>query len=139
MNTLESLFKSDENKAVKGVPIIVGTNQYDNDVVFYIAEIGNPNHEKVQRRYSRQLERYRKKEDLQQQLLVKIVAESILIDWEGVLDDLGQPIEATLENKITALTKYRKLFLEVMQEAGDPSNFAVVEDETTPEEDTEKN
>jgi len=139
MNTLDNLFKSDENKSVKGVPIVVGTNQNGDDVVFYIAEIGNPNHDKVQRRYSKQLERYRKREELQQQIIVKIVAESILVDWEGVLDDDGQHIEATLENKIAALTKYRKLFVEVMQEAGDPSNFALVDDDVNPEEDTEKN
>lgn len=139
MNTLDNLFKSDDKKSVQGVPIVVGTNHKNEDVTFFIAEIGNPNHEKVQRRYSKQLERYRKNENLQQQIIAKIVAESILIDWEGVIDEDGEPISATLDNKITALTKYRKLFIEVMKEADDPANFVDVNAEMSPEEDTEKN
>ena len=138
-STFDEVYKSDEDKAVNGIRIVIGTNPRGGDVAFWIAEVNNPDHEKAQRKRSKRLERTRKRNQ-QKQITCEIVAEGILKNWEGVLDSDGNEMPPTLENKTKALVKYPKLFADVMDVATDPQFYA--EDEVDPEEaeaDTEKN
>jgi len=138
LSTFDSLFKSDDEKSKNGVPIEYGFNSKNEKVILYIAEAGNPNHEKAQRKYAKALENSRKNKDLYNEIICKIVAESILLRWEGVLDGDGEPIESTYENKFDALKRLRKLFLAVLDSASDTSNFSI-EDAAAAEAETEKN
>jgi len=125
VSTFDEFFLTDEKKSLEGVRIIVGYNQNDNEVALWVAEAGNKKHEKVQRKFSKALEKTRHNKDKQREIMAKIIAESLLLDWEGVLDDKGEAIPCTLENKIKALTKYKKLFLEVLENSSDAENFQV--------------
>lgn len=138
LSTFDSLFKSDDEKAKNGIPIEFGYNSKKERVVLYIAEAGNPNHEKAQRKYAKALENSRKHKDLYNEIICKIVAESILLDWEGVLDDAGNPIEPTFDKKFDALRSLRKLFLAVLDAASDATNFSI-EGASDAESETEKN
>ena len=122
-NTFDELFTSDPDKAVNGIPVPVGINQNNEKVIFWIAEAGNEKHEKVQRKYSEDLELARNNDVLYREILVKIVAESLLVKWSGVLDDNGEELAPTLENKIAALTQYRKLYHKVMDIATSETKF----------------
>lgn len=144
MDTLSALFESDTDKAVKGVPIVVGYNSREEEVVFWIAEAGNVNHIKAQRKYAKQLEVSRKNAKQTEKLMKRIIAESILIRWKGVLDKDGNEIEPTLENKLDALLKYRPLYLRILEESNDHDNYSLVGSEhslsvSEATKDTEKN
>jgi len=121
-----------------------GFNSKNEPLRFIIRETGSPEHEKVQRKYSKALTASRRNRVRYRAVMAKIVGESILIDWKGVLDDEGNEVPCTLENKIEALTKYKKLFVEIIDFASDQTNFEVPETELddealSPDEDTEKN
>lgn len=133
-DTFIDLFKTDDNLAENGVKVPVGYNSKGKEVIFTVAEAGNPKHEAVQRRYAKALESTRRNPDRHRAVLCKVVAESILLDWEGVLDEDGNERECTLENRIEALITYKKLFYAVMDAAADEGNFKLQPDELSPEE-----
>jgi len=139
-STFDELFTSPLDIAT----LYFGYNANDKELSFTVRETGSPEHEKVQRKYSKALEKSRRNQKRNRAIMAKIVAESLLVDWKGVLDDSGNEVPCTLENKINALTKYKKLFIEIIDFASEPNNFQIdddeiVDDELTPEEDTEKN
>jgi len=123
MGTFEDLFETDDELATNGVPIDYGENSKGGKIVFWVAEAGNPNHEKQQRRRAKALDRARGKPDVQRKLTCEIVADSILPKWAGVLDANEKEIEPTRDNKIMYLFKYKKFFLDVMEAAMDMRNF----------------
>ena len=142
MSTFDELFMSNQDKATNGIEVPVGLNQKGDKVIFWIAEAGNENHEKIQQKYSQDLELARHNEDLYREIMIKIIAESILISWSGVIDDKGKAIESTVENKIESLTKYKKLYHRVMDIATDESKFRdkrVKVSTVTAKKDSEKN
>ena len=137
LNSFDSLFKSDDEKAKNGVPIPMGMNAKNENITIWVAEAGNPNHEKCQRKYSKQLEHTRKNRKAHDEVIAKIVAESILVKWEGFLDDNGAPIEPTVENKTKMLRDYKKFMTAVLEAAGDYDNYSIVDPDA--EKETEKN
>ena len=124
-----------------------GYNSQNEELEFKVREVGSPEHEKIQRKYSKALERSRRNQTKSRAIMARIVGESLLVDWKGVLDENKKIIPCTIENKIKALTKYKKLFIEIVDFASEPSNFQgeddanelTDEDLLDPEEDTEKN
>lgn len=137
--TFDDIYSYDKDKAETGVPIVVGVNQKGEDVTIYVAMAGSKKHELVQRKYSRQLERARKNEKLTRKIMAKIVAQSLLVDWENVLDQDGNSIEATIENKIEALLDHKKFYLAVLEASMDEANFIEEGEDLGAQEDTEKN
>ncbi len=137
MNTFEQLFTTNED----GVEIFMGTNSKGGDIFFTIAENGNEKHEKAQRKYAKQLEAARKNPKKEHYLMAKIMAEAIVTSWRGVLDDDGAELAPTMENKVDAFNRYKKLFFAVLKEANNEENF-MDSDDLSPEEineDTEGN
>ena len=136
-STFDSLFATNED----GVEIFMGTNADQSDIYFTIVESGNPKHEKAQRKYAKQLEAARKNPKKDHYLMAKIMAESIVIGWRGVKDDDGNELACTMENKIDAFNKYKKLFYAVLKEATNEENFRDFDTPSLAEtnEDTEKN
>lgn len=131
-STFDDLFKSDKETA----KISVGFNNKDEEVTLIIAEAGCESHKKAQRKYTKALEGARKNEKKRNMIMAQICAESILVDWEGVIDSKGKPIDATVENKTECLIKYEKLMLAVIDASTDFANF---KDDPDAEADTEKN
>lgn len=143
VSTFDKLYETELETA----EMFVGPNDKDEEVVFIVSQIGSKEHDKAQRKYSKQLERSRKNPKRHQEIMAKIAAISLLKDWRGVLDENGDPVEATPQNRYEALKKYRRLLFDVIDFASDPNNFREdeldevdSEDELlSPEEETEKN
>ena len=139
--TFEKFYETDADKAVKGVPVLIGYNDDGTPVKIIVAEAGNPNHEKLQRKYAKALEKSRSNEKRRHDIMARIIAESILLGWEGVRNADGFDVAPTLENRISALVAHKKLFIEVTDAASDVRNFQ--EDGEAPADeakaDTEKN
>jgi hypothetical protein len=128
--SIDDLYKTDETLANEGAPITIGMNAKDEPIIMYVAEAGNPKHKKAQRKYDRQLEIARNNPDRRRMLMAKIVAESILTGWSGVLDSKSKEVEYTVQNGIDALLKYDKLNIEIMEAATDIENYRPAEKET---------
>ena len=128
--SIEEIYKTDKKLVEEGAPITVGMNAKDEPIIMYVAEAGNTKHKKVQRKYDRQLEIARNNETRRKTIMAKIVAESILTSWSGVLDRKNREVEATMQNKIDALMKFDKLNIEIMDAATDIENFRPAEEET---------
>ena len=137
--TFDDVFSYDKDKAEDGIPIIVGVNKNGDDVTLFFFFSGSERHEKMQRKYSKSLERARRNEKLTRKIMAKIVAQSLLLGWEGVLDQDGNPVEATTENKIKALMSHKQLYMSVLEAAMDTANFVEEGEDLGAEEDTEKN
>jgi len=139
MKSLEKLYKTDENLSINGVEITVGYNEKDEPVIMIIAEAGNPNHTKAQRRHSRALESSRNSDKRRKLVMSEIIYDGkILRGWKGVLDSKGKEVPFTRENAIEALTKYDRLMSDVISAADDPMNFRP-EEEIIEKEESEKN
>ena len=128
--SIDELYKTDETLVNEGAPITIGMNAKDEPIIMYVAEAGNPKHKKAQRKYDRQLELARNNPDRRRLLMAKIVAESILVNWEGVLDSKNKEVKYTVKNGIDAILKYDKLNIEIMEAATDIENYRPAEKET---------
>jgi hypothetical protein len=134
-STFEHLYSVNED----GVNIPMGTNSKGDDIVFKLRESGCKEHEKAQRKYKKSLSLTRKNPDKEHEILSRIVAEAIIVDWSGVLNDKGKPLECTFENKFENLKKYKKLFFEILTEATNEENFRDIDPGYDEAADTEKN
>jgi len=128
--SIDELYKVDKKLANEGSPVTIGMNSKDQPIIMIVAEAGNPKHKKVQRKYDKRLEMARNNPDRRELLMAKIVAESILMGWSGVLDSEGKEVPYTIPNGIDALIKYSKLNIEIMDAATDIENFRPAEEET---------
>lgn len=118
-STFEYLFTSQE----QGKEFFMGVNANGTDVYISIAENGNPLHEKVQRKYAKQLEAARKNPKKEHWLMSKIMAEAIVTGWRGIIDEDGNEIPCTMENKVDAFNRHKKLFYAILKEATNEENF----------------
>jgi len=136
-DTFEYLFSTNE----KGVAIHMGINPANGeDVIFTIREAGCEHHEKTQRKYQKALSMVRKNPKKEHEILSKIMAEAIIVDWSGITDKKGKKIPCTSENKLDALIKQKKLFYAILTEASREENFQDIEGDIGATEDaTEKN
>jgi len=133
--TFEYLYTTEED----GVEIHMGVNANGESFYFTLRELGCEAHEKVQRKYNAALSRVRNNSKKEHEILSKIIAESILVDWRGVIDNKGKEIPCTMENKLDALMKHKKLLYAVMTESSKEENFRHIDDDDNSDEDTEKN
>jgi len=136
--TFDDMYQVDEELSTEGVPIEWGFNAKDQPIKLFIAEAGNKNHQKARRKYEKALERSRKNKSRYELIMAKIVAEGVLVNWENILDSNGKTVPATIENKVAALDKYERLFIDVLEIANNPENFRPV-DADDAEEETEGN
>lgn len=139
VNAFNQIYNTDETKSEKGIPVIIGYNPKGDAIQLTIAEAGNPTHERVQRKYSRAIEKARNNKSRRNELWAQVAAESLLLSWSGVLDKDGNDVEPTLENRTAALAANKKLMAEVLDIAMDSSNYMEDEDERPVDEETEKN
>jgi hypothetical protein len=140
-DALDSIYKTDPEKSAGGIPIEVGTNKKGEPIIMWVSEANHATNEKfaqLVRKYERAMELSRRNPARRKALWIKIVADSILMKWEGVLDQDDKDVPATLENKIQALTKYDELMADILGTANDRNNF-LPDDAAGIEADTEKN
>jgi hypothetical protein len=147
--TIDHLYSVNKDKSLEGVWITIGYNAKQHEVKIKVAQAGNPKHESIQRKYAKALEKSRHNDGLRRLTLAKITGEALLLDWENIIDEDGNSVEATVEARIESLTKFTDFFLEVLDAANDITNFQDDVDielkerfdemTETPEQDTEKN
>lgn len=138
MKSLDELYKTDPKMALDGVPITMGYNAKDEPIIMVVAEAGNPLHQKTQRKYDRALESSRNNVKRRKLVMAKIIAESILKDWSGVLDSKKKEVKFTKKAAIDALIQYDRLQIDIITAADDLVNFRP-DDDLEGEEETEKN
>ena len=73
--------------------------------------------------YRRQMQANTLDEAVSTKLMAEVYADTIIIGWEGVLDDKGKKVPYTRENVINALIEYPELFQFIQEEAGRVANF----------------
>ena len=134
-STFDYLFSIEEN----GAEINMGANTDGTEIFFTLREAGCKEHEQSMRRYQKLLAASRKNPTREHEILARVVAEAIIVDWRGVKDVDGNDVPCTFENKLEALTKYKKLYYEVIAQASNEENFRYVDFENDIEEDSEKN
>lgn len=100
-----------------------------------IARIGNPRYQKVIRRlrapYRAQIRNKTIPEDVSDDLVVKAIAECILLDWKGLEDDNGKSIKYSQDRAyelLTGLKDFRLLVAEIAME-GEAFRMAEAEEE----------
>lgn len=122
--SLYKKFKTDSACETDGVWL-----DYGDDCRIKIARAGGSNKrflksaEKFRRRYKRQLELEILSNDVAQREAIKIYAESVVLDWEGVTDAEGNELNCNQENITKLFTDLPDLFIDVQQMALNASLF----------------
>ena len=83
-------------------------------------------HERFQRKYGKLLRRNRLSDEVTHRELAKIVAETVLLDWEGVESD-GEPVPFSPETAQSLLDELEPLTMEIMEVSIDLGNERVEE------------
>ena len=133
MNTLDSLFATDEKLENEGIEVPVGINNKGGTVSLMIGAFQNPKHEKALARHNKLLQASKKNPERRKEIMAKVMAEGVLFDWVGMLDDAGKKLKYTPQEGAKALMKYKALYMMVLETAADEQNYQLVLDE----EDTE--
>jgi hypothetical protein len=81
------------------------------------------------RPYRRQQEQGLLDEELANELLIKAYAEAVILGWEGIDDENGEPLEYSKEACIKLLSDLPELFNDIQKQAQDYSNFKVIQEE----------
>jgi len=138
-NSFDELYAKDESKSEAGVPMDVGVNTKGEAIIFTVAEMGNTKNERTMRRFEKALESARRDKKRRRSVWAKILSESVLLNWTGVLDSNGNEVPPTIANKIANLEKYERLFTDVMEFSQNPENYRPDDNEADPVEDSTKN
>lgn len=120
---LQKEFATDEKSELEGIWEDVAEG-----AKVLVARVGNKEYTERFRRLGkglqRQLDRGTLPEDKQAAILISILADTILLDWEGFADE-GKPIQYSKENAKTMLKKYPDFRQFVWEVANDAENYRV--------------
>ena len=123
---LKKEYAVDKNKEIEGV-----WQDFGSGAKMKIARIGNSEYQKVFQKISKphrkSIRRGTLADDVAEKLLVEAMAESILLDWEGV-EDGGVALPYTKENAIRVLLEYKDLRDQVTEIANEMESFKAEED-----------
>lgn len=117
MTSPYKMFKTDEVLETKGIVQDFG------DFKITIARAGGANKkfakasEEKFRPHRRALEAGLMSEELTTKILAEVFADSVILGWENVTDENGQPMEFTRENVIKLLTDLPELFTDIRAQA----------------------
>lgn len=129
-STFDSMYVVDTKIASEGKWFPLGINDKGAEIKFLVAMAGNDRHQKAQRKYAKALEKTRWSSVKHRAIMARVVSEGLFLSWDGVLDENGDLVEPSMENRIKALIKYEDLFVEVLNIANDRANFS--DDDETP-------
>lgn len=119
-----SKLKTDENLENEGTWV-----DYESTFRVKIARIGCRRYKeymmKAGKPHMRSLKRGEIDNDLADDILRKAIAETILLDWEGLYDDNDNPIPFSKENALTCLNESTDFYLEIFAMAQDRENFKI--------------
>lgn len=133
------IYKDQDVLNSEGIEQVIGYNDKEQEMILIIAQAGNPIHQKAQRKYARALEKARTNKKKQNKIYARIIAESILLGWKGILDTKSKALPDSLDNRVEALADNSELMNEVLDIAMDRTNFIGEGKDETEEEATEGN
>lgn len=126
---LYSSYKTDESLETSGVVLVVGENDAGKKIGIKIARAGGANKafQRVlaakTRPYRRQIEQNTMSNSVMESLICEVYADTVVLDWENVEDEHGNPMDCTRENIIKLFTDLPDLFADVRAGAADSSAF----------------
>jgi len=107
MGDLKKMFGTDKSKEIEGTWNDIGEN-----VRVKVARIGNPEYQKefqkISKPHQRAIRRGSLNNEVAEKLLIRVMAKTILLDWEGLQED-GADVPYSYENAVRILTEYRDL------------------------------
>ncbi len=129
MGDLKKIFATDKKKEQEGAWVDFGEG-----IRIKIARIGNPRYQEEFQRvsgpYKRQMRRGTMRDEVAEKLLTKVMAKTIVLDWEGLEED-GKAVKYSAEKAERILTDYPDLRDEIADLAKDIASFRAEEDEET--------
>lgn len=129
---IKKTYGTDKEKEKKGVWEDLGDGAR-----VLVARIGNPNYRKIfeqlTKPYSKSIRRGTLSEEKATELIIKSLAKSVLLGWEGLKED-GKLLKHSEAEAIRLMTEYPDFRDQVQEIANDLETYKIVEDE-----DTEKN
>jgi hypothetical protein len=127
MANLKELFGTDKVKEKEGVWQDMGDG-----LKMRIARIGNPKYQKrfeaLSKPHRRALRRGTLSNEIAEKLLVQCIAETIVLDWEGVEED-GAETPFSVENAVRILLEYPELRKYVEDIANEMEGYKAEDDE----------
>lgn len=124
--SLHDMFQTDSNKETKGVKLEYGT------VSVWIARAGGKNKafakalEKETKPFRRQIMNNTMPDKTSNAILRRVYAKHIVLNWEGVVDQDGNPIPCTEENIIKVFEELPDFFIDIQEQS---RNIALFQDE----------
>lgn len=129
-SSLALLFGSDSDKEINGVVVQYGP------VKVRLARLGGAN-EKFQKLFEAKSRPWRAMIDADllppeqaKKIMFESFAEGIVLSWEGVTDDNGEPLEFNVANCVAQFAKFPGFFTYCSNEASKLANYRSVEVET---------
>ena len=105
--SLYKRFKTDTEKESSGIDV-----RYDDDIVITVGRAGGAN-----KKYIKAIERVQRKLNVRKptneeamEILREVYADTIILGWEGVVDEDGATMECNKENKMKLLRDLPELF-----------------------------
>lgn len=126
---LYSSYKTDESLETAGIALVVGENDAGKKICIKIARAGGANKafQRVlaakTRPYRRQIDQNTMSNSVMESLICEVYADTVVLDWENVEDEQGNPMDCTRENIIKLFTDLPDLFADVRAGAADSSAF----------------
>lgn len=121
-----SQLKTDLKRETEGAWV-----DYRPGVRLRIARVNNPNYDALLRKlgkpYRSQLRREDLAGDVLDDIVRKVFAETVLLDWEGIEDDDGKPVPYSKEQALAYLTDIPDFYRDVQELAGQAALFRIAE------------
>lgn len=127
-NSLYKMFKTDEKNETGGIDLDYGAAGK-----IRIARAGG-NNRKYRKLIDERLKPYRRQlrggtmdDAVADRVIAEVYADSVIIGWEGVVDENGNALEYNRANVIKLLTDLPDLFKDIQEQAIEVSNFLQAE------------
>lgn len=124
MSSLYSQFASDSKLEKEGVLLEYGENSKGLPIGIRIARAGGGNLQYIKaleakvKPYRRQIQTETIDRKLVEKLTLEVFCKTVVLGWENVEDEAGNPLEFSYDNAIKLFTDLPDLFADVQEQAG---------------------
>jgi hypothetical protein len=131
--SLYTLFETDRNCETEGFRLVLQDG--DVEIVFVVARAGGANKQfaskmqSLMRPHQHAAQSGNLKDQIAEDVMIKVMAESLILDWSGVADRDGEALEFNKENCTQLLTDLPELRDAIWAEANKVANFITSERE----------
>ena len=121
--SLYKQFKTDNNLEKEGILLEYGTNSQGNPICIRVARAGGGNVAYAKRMearvkpYRRQIQNETMETSLIDRILKEVYAETVVLGWENVEDEKGDPLPFSTENCIKLFDDLPDLFKDIQEQS----------------------